>query len=110
MTEQDFPNSVGDEAAYWQQRQREPRTGWRIVGACLLIAAIIVIGISIARAAERDTARPHEIVLLLAPDPDRRSIITISGAYADRSACEKAKRRVSVMAKGAKVLCFPTGE
>jgi hypothetical protein len=82
------------------------RIGWMIWPA-LLVGLGVVAGIwGYARAATpADHMRPHEIVLLLPPDKDRPGIITISAAYPDRLACEKAKQRVTVKAPGAKLVC-----
>lgn len=82
-----------------------PTPVWKIVAAFVLAAALVVVAISIARAAERNGA--FEITLLLPPDADRRNIFTLSGAYADRGACERAKKRLIVMAAGARVVCYP---
>lgn len=93
------------------------RIPWGIV-----ITAIISLGIIAcifgyanrkpANAAERE--RPHAIVLLMKPTAidwaaanEQRNQFTLSNAFPDRSACERAKQRLVVMAKGGTVQCLP---
>lgn len=83
--------------------------GWMIWPA-LLVGLGIAAGIwgwaNRANASEpADHMRPHEITLLVPPGTAEVGIMTISGAYPDRGACEKAKQRVVVKAPGAKLVC-----
>lgn len=83
--------------------QRRRVLDWRALVVGMLIgglAAIVICGPR-ASAAELDPRkRPHDLWLLVAPVEDRPSIFKLGTDYADRDACEKAKRRLVVKVAG----------
>lgn len=129
-SDQDLPNTVApeslsrwmarpaDEGPFWQRHRAQtqgpvvtpPEVKRSRVLMRTVVCALVIIGcIAIARgvwgASPADHMRPHEMTLLLPPQVDRVNIITISAAYPDRAACEKAKLRVVVKTPGAKLVC-----
>lgn len=119
-SDQDMPNTVAPESlSRWMQRHRAQTQGplvtppkvkrSRVLMRTVVCALVIIGCIAIARgvwgASPADHMRPHEITLLIPPGTSEVGIITISAAYPDRAACEKAKQRVVVKTPGAKLVC-----
>lgn len=115
---QDLINTTGAEelreamlgSRNWQERttpQPSPTRTNKLVSAFvvfLIVFGIVVGMVAAGRAAQSaDHMRPHEITLVMPPSDDRPNIVTISGAYPDWDACQKAKQRVRVAA--GKVVC-----
>lgn len=96
---------------YTRRPAPEPVRSQRIVMRWV-VAALCVIGlVAIVRGVQgAERTRQHSITLLFdgaALDHVSRSFFTLSGPYADRRECERAKTGLVVMVKGAKLRCDP---
>lgn len=104
---QDMPNTVAEAQMQIRAAMRQPRRipAWKIVATVVLAAALGVIAISVARAAERIAA--YEIVVYPAGKDlreDRPNLVAIAGPYAGREECRIAIASVK-LANGARLRC-----